>query len=87
MFKMEKDELMPQIQVPKLSVLVIFFSLLILSQTYSQEPKLKSWKHLKLWDVPISEKQLSMLPAKGPYFVIDDRIIEDRWMIERFVVP
>ncbi|RLD63180.1 MAG: hypothetical protein DRI84_10010 [Bacteroidetes bacterium] len=87
MFKMKKDGVVPHIQVSKLSVLVVFFSLLILSQTYSQEQKLKSWKHLKLWDAPISEKQLSMLPAKGPYFVIDDRIIEDRWMIERFVVP
>ncbi len=42
---------------------------------------------VKPWEVPISEKQLSKLPAKGPYFVIDDRIIEDRWNIERFVVP
>ncbi len=84
---MRKDGVLPHIQVSKLSVLVVFFSLLIPSQTYSQEQKLKSWKHLKLWDVPISEKQLSMLPAIGPYFIIDDRIIEDRWMIERFVVP
>ena len=30
---------------------------------------------------------MSKLPAKGPYFLVDDRIIEDRWMIERFVVP
>ncbi|MBN1348135.1 hypothetical protein JXJ21_01865 [candidate division KSB1 bacterium] len=27
------------------------------------------------------------LPAKGPYFPCDDRIIEDRWQVERFVVP
>ncbi len=26
------------------------------------------------------------LPATGPYFPCDDRIIEDRWQIERFVV-
>jgi len=42
---------------------------------------------LEPWEVPISDKQLSKLPAKGPYFIVDDRIIEDRWMIERFVVP
>lgn len=24
-------------------------------------------------------------PAKGPYFLIDDRVVEDRWMVERFV--
>ena len=84
---MKKNGVAPHRQVSKLSLFVVFFSLLIFSQTYSQEQQLKSWKHLKLWDVPISEKQLSMLPAKGPYFVIDDRIIEDRWMIERFVVP
>ena len=84
---MKNNGVAPHIQVSKLSLLVVFFSLLISSQIYSQKQKLKSWKHLKLWDVPISEKQLSKLPAKGPYFVIDDRIIEDRWMIERFVVP
>jgi len=26
------------------------------------------------------------LPAKGPYFPVDERIIEDRWHVERFVV-
>lgn len=87
MLKMKKNGVAPRIEISKLSLIVVFFSLLICSQTYGQEQQLKSWKHLKLWDVPISEKQLSMLPAKGPYFVIDDRIIEDRWMIERFVVP
>ena len=25
--------------------------------------------------------------AKGPYFLCDERVIEDRWLIERFVVP
>ncbi|GMV99566.1 MAG: hypothetical protein AMXMBFR84_07050 [Candidatus Hydrogenedentota bacterium] len=25
--------------------------------------------------------------AKGPYFLIDSRVVEDRWMIDRFVVP
>ena len=84
---MKKNRVNNYVMVSKLSLLVIFFSLLTSGQIYSQELKLKSWKHLKLWDVPISEKQLSKLPAKGPYFVIDDRIIEDRWMIERFVVP
>ena len=34
----------------------------------------------------ISASELSLLPAKGPYFPVDERIIEDRWMIERFVV-
>ena len=34
----------------------------------------------------VCESELSLLPAKGPYFVCDDRIIEDRWKIERFVV-
>ena len=35
----------------------------------------------------ISSKELALLPAKGPYFPCDERIIEDRWMVERFVVP
>ncbi|MBX3437258.1 MAG: hypothetical protein KF861_07210 [Planctomycetaceae bacterium] len=25
--------------------------------------------------------------AKGPYFLVDPRVIEDRWLVERFVVP
>jgi hypothetical protein len=41
----------------------------------------------KPWQVPVSESDLAKLPTKGPYFICDDRIIEDRWMIERFVVP
>jgi len=87
MFKLKNDGVGPPHQVITLSVFLVFFFLSISVPTYAQEQQLTSWKHLKLWDVPISEKQLSMLPAKGPYFVIDDRIIEDRWMIERFVVP
>ncbi len=70
----------PQVQPPSLYLLAIFVTLLISSLVFSQE------KDLKPWEVPISEKQLSKLPAKGPYFPVDDRIIEDRWMIERFVV-
>ena len=27
------------------------------------------------------------LPVKGPYFPFDTRIIEDRWQVERFVLP
>lgn len=30
--------------------------------------------------------QLALLPTKGPYFPCDERIIEDRWKVERFVV-
>ena len=29
----------------------------------------------------------SVLPAKGPYFPVDKRVIEDRWQLRRFVVP
>ena len=36
---------------------------------------------------PISAQELALLPTKGPYFPIDERIIEDRWMVKRFVVP
>ena len=35
----------------------------------------------------ISKNELALLPVKGPYFPCDERIIEDRWMVERFVVP
>ena len=35
----------------------------------------------------VSESELALLPAKGPYFICDDRVTEDRWKIERFVVP
>ena len=38
-------------------------------------------------DVPqITKSELDLLPAKGPYFPCDERIIEDRWKVERFVV-
>jgi hypothetical protein len=26
-------------------------------------------------------------PATGPYFLCDDRVVEDRWLVERFAVP
>jgi len=26
-------------------------------------------------------------PAKGPYFFCDERVVEDRWQVERFVAP
>ena len=35
----------------------------------------------------VSQSDPGNFPAKGPYFPVDDRIIEDRWQIERFVVP
>jgi len=25
--------------------------------------------------------------AKGPYFLCDDRVVEDRWLVERFAAP
>ncbi|MFO1092401.1 MAG: hypothetical protein U0992_03680 [Planctomycetaceae bacterium] len=25
--------------------------------------------------------------AKGPYFLVDPRVVEDRWLVERFVIP
>ena len=34
----------------------------------------------------ITKAELDLLPAKGPYFFCDERIIEDRWKVERFVV-
>jgi hypothetical protein len=27
------------------------------------------------------------VPAKGPYFPVDERVVEDRWHLQRFVVP
>ncbi len=33
------------------------------------------------------DKPVFELPAKGPYFPVDERIIEDRWKVIRFVVP
>ncbi len=78
---MKKNRFKLHIQIPNLYLLFVIFSLLISGLVFCQE------NDLKPWEVPISEKQMSKLPAKGPYFVVDDRIIEDRWMIERFVVP
>ncbi len=34
----------------------------------------------------ISTTELELLPVKGPYFPCDERIIEDRWKVERFIV-
>ena len=79
--EMKKNGFKLNIQIPDLYLLLVFLSLLISGLVFCQE------NDLKPWEVPISEKQMSKLPAKGPYFVVDDRIIEDRWMIERFVVP
>jgi len=36
---------------------------------------------------PASAGDRAMLPAKGPYFPVDERVIEDRWELRRFVVP
>ncbi|WP_339925635.1 hypothetical protein [uncultured Cyclobacterium sp.] len=63
----------------KLSCLAISF--FALAEGFSQINNLNPRKK------PESDRQLNNLPVKGPYFVVDDRIIEDRWMIERFVVP
>jgi len=27
------------------------------------------------------------VPQRDPYFVVDSRVVEDRWLVERFVVP
>ena len=64
-----------------LKVSCLALSLFALTEGFGQKNNLEPWEKLK------SDKQLDKLPVKGPYFVIDDRIIEDRWMIERFVVP
>lgn len=34
---------------------------------------------------PLPSFQLSA--ARGPYFLVDPRVVEDRWLVERFVVP
>ncbi len=37
--------------------------------------------------MPSSMSIYHVAAAKGPYFVCDDRVSEDRWLLERFVVP
>jgi hypothetical protein len=34
-----------------------------------------------------SSSRADGFPAKGPYFLVDDRVVEDRWHVERGVVP
>ncbi|MEN8193795.1 MAG: hypothetical protein ABFS12_13315 [Bacteroidota bacterium] len=58
--------------------LLIFFISSLLFQCTKNE-KTANTSH-------ISKEELAMLPAKGPYFPVDERIIEDRWKVERFVV-
>jgi hypothetical protein len=54
---------------------------IIPDKVFSQEGRSEA-ENLK-----ISGQELAALPVKGPYFPMDERIIEDRWMVERFVVP
>ncbi len=66
-------------------IIIIFlascFTLLFTDNVYGQKGKSEPG------DLKITEEELAKLPAKGPYFFIDERIIEDRWKVERFVVP
>jgi hypothetical protein len=61
--------------------LVNFIAILIPDDALSQKTRSEPG------NLTISEERLASLPVKGPYFPVDERIIEDRWMVERFVVP
>jgi hypothetical protein len=62
------------------TIIVFLFPIVAYCGTYS--PKTGSAPNT----TEVSEEELALVPAKGPYFVCDDRVIEDRWKIERFVV-
>ena len=64
---------------------LILFAIIMITVFYTEN--VFSQKNAWQTEYPSMEKQLEKLPVKGPYFPIDERIIEDRWMIERFVVP
>ncbi len=70
------------LKIQKLSVVFILFITTILILTTA---------HFAISDDletgAISQTEIALLPAKGPYFPCDERIIEDRWMVERFAVP
>lgn len=54
---------------------------------YIPEAALRWLEKQQLVIPPPSASKLSGLPAKGPYFPVDERIIEDRWELSRKVVP
>ncbi len=61
-------------------IAIIIITVVFSENVFSQK---KEWQS----ESPSIQKQLTKLPVKGPYFPIDERIIEDRWMVKRFVVP
>ena len=61
-------------------IAIIIITVVFSENVFSQK---KEWQS----EYPSIQKQLTKLPVKGPYFPIDERIIEDRWMVKRFVVP
>jgi hypothetical protein len=69
----------PFITLSLLSVMIFF--IFVPGKLFSQK------KRSGPGDLKITEEELASLPAKGPYFPFDERIIEDRWMVRRFVVP
>ena len=69
-----------------MSWLIIVFTLSLLLKCSQGEKSSKPGGKTISDTSQISSAELALLPAKGPYFPIDERIIEDRWMIERFVV-
>ncbi len=60
---------------------VTFFGFLVPDDVLSKKSKSGTG------NLQITEEALAALPVKGPYFPFDERIIEDRWMVKRFVVP
>ena len=68
---------------------IITLSLLLFIAVFAFKPdKVFSQKKGSEADNPgINAEELASLPVKGPYFPVDERMIEDRWMVERFVVP
>jgi hypothetical protein len=59
---------------------IVFLSVSITSCSDNQKEKIEIREQT-------TEVKMDQLPTKGPYFMVDERIIEDRWMIERFTVP
>jgi hypothetical protein len=58
---------------------ILFLSVSIPSCSDNQKEKIEIREQT-------TEVKRDQLPTKGPYFMVDKRTIEDRWMIERFTV-
>ena len=63
-----------------ISIFLLFVIFLVFNMQCKENKTLQNRSNIEI-------RGVIKLPAKGPYFPVDERIIEDRWKVTRFVVP